>query len=106
MAKSLFVGTVPATISVIVEAKDEESASEAIKVAVRAALGSTLGVISIIGEPKVASMPIAGKKAKVDDKEEEDDEEEEEEEKPAPKKTDKKPVKDDGKKKIKIKLKG
>jgi len=134
MAKSNYNVTVPATITAVVEAADDEAAAEKFKALAKAVFGNMFGVISIVGDPKVAIVASSGKSkasAKDEPEEEEDDEdekeeededepeeeeededdpeEEEEDEKPKKaKSSDKKPDKkaDDGKKKIKIKLKG
>lgn len=129
MAKNIYNVTVPATIIAAVEASDDKDAVEKFRALAKAVFGSMFGVVSIVGDPKVAL--VTGGKAKAsedeeeddededdddededeDDEDEEDDEKEEDEdedEKPA-KKSDKKSVKksdDGGKKKIKIKLKG
>ena len=128
MAKSNYNVTVPATITAVVEASDDKDAAEKFRALAKAVFGNMFGVISIVGDPKV--MQVADGKVKKssddddddededeedededeedeEDEDEEDEEDEDEDEKPA-KKADKKIDKksDDGKKKIKIKLKG
>ncbi len=142
MAKSNYNVTVPATITAVIEATDDKEAAEKFRALAKAVFGNMFGVVSIVGDAKVAAVASGKTKAssKDDDKEEEeeeddedddedddkeeeededdededeDDDKEEEEEDDEPvkkpgKKSDKKPDKksDDGKKKIKIRLKG
>lgn len=131
MKKSLFVVTMPTTITVVVEAADEDAAGNDALDAITTVFEKTLGVIKVVSDPKVTV--VAGgksksskddedekpsKKSKKDDEdedepeeEEEDDgdgeeEEEEEEEDEKPVKKSKKTDEGAGQKKIKIKLKG
>jgi hypothetical protein len=146
--KNLYVVTMPATVSVLVEASDDKDAKASAIKTVESVLGKSVGILHVVGDAKATPVTNAGKAGKVappkdedeedddeeededdeeeeedessdddDDEDEEDDDEEEDEddedEKPAKKKGDKKPDKksakpdkSDGKKKIKIKLKG
>ncbi len=137
MAKSsLFVVTMPATLTVVVEAAGDKDAKETAAKTAELVFGKSLGVLSVVGEAKVQPVAAAGKVDKKskkddddeeeeeetdeeededeeeededDDEEEDEDDEEEEDEDDAPvvKKSKKGDKKTDGKKKIKIKLKG
>jgi N-methylhydantoinase A/oxoprolinase/acetone carboxylase beta subunit len=136
MAKSKYNVTVPATITAVIEATDDKEAVEKFRALAKAVFGNMFGVVSIVGDAQVVEVAKTKTKSKIkdEDKEEEEDEdepeeededgdedepeeededepEEEDEDEPVKKssnKADKKPDKksDDGKKKIKIKLRG
>ena len=100
MAKNLFVVTMPATLTVVVEAASDKDAKETAAKTAELVFGKSLGVLSVVGEAKV--MPVGptseGKKSKKvadDDEEEDEEDEEEEDEEEAPAKKKSKKVDDD-----------
>lgn len=103
MAKNLFLVTMAAKISVLIEAKDEKEAKAAGAGQAAEVFGKSFGILTVVGDAKALALA-EGKasKAKVDDEEEE--EEDDDEEKPAKSKKGKKDEKA-GKTKIKLKLK-
>ena len=87
-AKNLYVVTMPATLTVVVEAAGDKDAKETAAKTAEMVFGKSLGVLSVVGEAKAAPVPSGGgakgdkkaSKAKDEDEEEDDDEEEDEEE--------------------------
>ncbi|HEY8924582.1 MAG TPA: hypothetical protein VIU64_09385 [Polyangia bacterium] len=84
MPKYLYNVTAPATLVAVVEAKNEEEATDKAVASMRSIFAGALGAITIVGDPKVTPVATKAKSSDDDDKkskkEEEEDGEEEEEE--------------------------
>ena len=78
--KSLFVVTMPATVTVIVEASDDKEAKTSATKNAESVFGKSFGILHVVGDVKAAPVSTGKVKASAPKEEEEEEETEEEEE--------------------------